>query len=117
MDLTSILTVVGVVVPAVFGSQVLVAKIQAKASAKTEAAKADSVTTDNALKFAEATSKRVDKLEDRMEKMQADYENKLEQLRKENLELHKEVAGLRVELAIYKSSPVLTPSLPPPPTA
>lgn len=90
---------VGTIVGAIFGSNALTAVINNWANKTKTQAEADTETTDNALKWANSLTQRIDKLEAMMEI-----------LRKENLDLHKEVSALRVKVDFYERgvSPIPT---------
>lgn len=83
---------IAAMVGAVFGSQVLVTIFQNFFNRRKTKAEADSTAIDAALKYTDAITKRVEKLE-----------SDLESMRRENLQLHLEVERLKTELDIYKN--------------
>lgn len=85
------LELIGTIGGSVLGSSVLSTFITNWFNRPKLQAEADVLTTDNALKIIDVLQQRVDKLEAAQESM-----------RRENLELHKEVAALRAELGFYR---------------
>jgi len=101
----SSIEMIATIIGSIFGSQALTALVNQWATKKKISADADTQTTDNALKWAEALTMRINKLE-----------GALEIMRKENLELYREVAGLRVKVDFYEKGmvPISTPMAIPP---
>ncbi len=95
---------VGTIVGSIFGSQALTAIVNSWANRTKMKAEVDTETTDNALKWAGTLTQRIDKLE-----------MLVEALRRENLELHKEVSALRVKVDFYEKG--VSPIPPPVPKA
>lgn len=88
----STLELIGAIVGSIFGSQALSILVTRWVNKKREDTDAAAVTVDSTLKWAEALNNRVTKLE-----------TDLDAMRKENLELHKEVSALRAEVSFYKA--------------
>lgn len=76
----------------VLGGGVAVTVIQTLANRRRVKAEASDVAISSVLKYTESLRERVDKLE-----------ATIEEYRKENVQLHKEIAALRTELDFYKT--------------
>lgn len=87
------LTLIGTIVGAIFGSQVLVTVAQGWFRREKTDAESDAIRATQEQKFIELLTKRVDKLE-----------TDIELYRRENLELHKELSAVKTELRLFKET-------------